>query len=202
MSMLWIHKPEYGIWIWFAKKLKFEGAPFETFMCNLCKESFCGFLQEEVNRIFNIEDDMERHWNVLKFTCGLMEDSSLLIERVCQAFVEIATRPNPRQSFCQLYGCLYLKDLHREKSAVSINPFNNAHLCYNNHRCVAVLCAYIENSNCELYYFNGWDKGESIDEECPWWEHLSSKRTNQVEQLKPCSVVIHQGLSVPMKTIY
>ena len=140
---------------------------------------------------------MERHWNVLKFTCGLMEDSSLLIERVCQAFVEIATRPKPRQSFCQLYGCLYLKDLHREKSAVSINPFNNAHLCYNNRRCIAVLCAYIENSNCQLYYFNGWDKGESIDEERPWWEHLSSKRTNQVEHFKPCSVVIHQGLSVP-----
>ena len=196
--MLWIHKPEYGIWIWFTKKLKFEGAPFETFMCNLCKESFCGFLQEEVNRIFNIEDDMERHWNVLKFTCGLMEDSSLLIERVCQAFVEIATRPKPRQSFCQLYGCLYLKDLHREKSAVSINPFNNAHLCYNNRRYIAVLYAYVENSNYELYYFNGWDKGESIDEK--WEQSSESKGTNQVEHFKPCSVVIHQGLSVPMKT--
>ena len=193
MSMLWIHKPEYGIWTWFAKKLKFEGAPFETFMCNLCKES-CGFLQEEVNRIFNIENDIDRHWNVLKFTCGLMEDSSLLIERVCQAFVKIATRPKPRQSFCQLYGCLYLKDLHREKSAVSINPFNNAHLCYNSHRRIAVIYAYMEDSNCELYYFNGWDKGESTK-----WEHLSvSKGTNQVEHLKPCSVVIHQGLFTSM----
>ena len=139
---------------------------------------------------------MERHWNVLKFTCGLMEDSSVLIERICQAFVEIATTPKPRQSFCQLYGCLYLKDLHREKSAVSRNPFNNPHLCYNNHRCMAAINA--ENRNYELYYFNGWDKGESIDEK--WEQHSESKGTNQVEHLKPCSVVIHQGLSTPMKT--
>ena len=139
---------------------------------------------------------MERHWNVLKFTCGLMKDSSLLIERVCRAFVEIATRPKPRQSFCQLYGCLYLKDLHREKSGVSINPFNNAHLCYNNRRYIT---AIFENSNYEheLYYFNGWDKGESTGEK--WEPPYESEGTNQVEHLKPCSVVIHQGLFIPMK---
>ena len=139
---------------------------------------------------------MERHWNVLKFTCGLMEDSSLLIERICQAFVEIATRPKPRQSFCQLYGCLYLKDLDREKSAISRSPFNNPHLCYNNQTYFAAI--YAENSNYELYYFNGWDKGESTDEK--WEQTPESKGTNQVEHLKPCSVVIHQGLFTAMET--
>ena len=139
---------------------------------------------------------MERHWNVLKFTCGLMVDSSVLIERICQAFVEIATRPKARQSFCQLYGCLYLKDLHREKSAISRNPFNNPHLCYNSYSCMAA-AVYAENRNYELYYFNGWDTGLSTDRK---WEQLSvSKGTNQdVEHLKPCSVVIHQGLFTNM----
>ena len=141
---------------------------------------------------------MERHWNVLKLTCGLMKDSSLLIEMICQAFVEIATRPTPRQSFCQLYGCLYLKDLDREKSAISRSPFNNSHLCYNNQTYFAAI--YAENSNYELYYFNGWDKGECTDVK---WEHLSkSKGTNQVEHLKPCSVVIHQGLLFTTVDIY
>ena len=141
---------------------------------------------------------MERHWNVLKLTCGLMKDSSLLIEMICKAFVKIATRPTPRQSFCQLYGCLYLKDLDREKSAVSRSPFNNPHLCYNNQTYFAAI--YAENSNYELYYFNGWDKGECTDVK---WEHLpKSKGTNQVEHLKPCSVVIHQGLLFTSMDIY
>ena len=137
---------------------------------------------------------MERHWNVLKFTCGLMVDSSVLIETICQAFVEIVTTPKPIQSLCQLYGCLYLKDLHREKSPISRSPFNNVHLCYNTCRQVAAFFA--GNRNYELYYFNGWDKGESPDEK--WVQLSESKRTNQVKLLKPCSVVIHQGLFTSM----
>ena len=108
--------------------------------------------------------------------------------------MEIATRPKPRQSFCQLYGCLYLKDLNREKSAISINPFNNTHLYYNNWGCTAA--RYPKHSNYELYYFNGWDKGEITDEK--WEQPSESEGTNQVEHLKPCSVVIHQGLFTSM----
>ena len=127
---------------------------------------------------------MERHWNVLKFTCGLMVDSSILIERICQAFVDIATRPKPRESFCSLYGSLYLKDLYQEKSERSLDPFCNRHLCYNS----------LISTECPLYYFNGWDVS--------WLEenamYILEEMLSETSISRPCSVVIHQGLQVPL----
>ena len=51
----------------------------------------CSFLQSDIEDIFRLPEDMERHWNVIRFTCGLMVDSSLLIERICEKFVDILT---------------------------------------------------------------------------------------------------------------
>ena len=135
---------------------------------------------------------MERHWNVLKFTCGLMEDSSLLIERICQAFVEIITNPNPSESFGSLYGSLYLKDLFREKSAKSVSPFSNAHVCYVRH------CNIPADSNYSLYYFNGWDTSREDESSSDAVKHLDSKSTDTAEKLQPCSVVIQQGPRTPL----
>ena len=74
---------------------------------------------------------MERHWNVLELTCGLMKDSSLLIENICQAFVEIVTTSKSKESFGSLYSSLYFIDINREKTPKSLSPFNNAQVCYN-----------------------------------------------------------------------
>ena len=161
------------------------------------KESFCCFLQEEVDQIFHVENDMEQHWNVLKFTCGLMDDSSLLIEMICQAFVKIVTRPNPSESFGSLYGSLYLKDLHREKSAKSLSPFNNAQLCYNR-------VGYIPTNpevyaNYRLFFLNGWDINqlEQINKKT-FERYVAYKEFSEGENLPQSTVVIHQGLQASL----
>ena len=56
--------------------------------------------------------DMERNWNVIKFTCGLMVDSSALIETVCKVFAEhkMSTGKCNESSFAYLYDHSYLRD--------------------------------------------------------------------------------------------
>ena len=141
---------------------------------------------------------MERHWNVLKFTCGLMMDSSPLIERICQAFVEIATRPKQRESFGSLYSSLYLTDIEREKSANSLSPFFNVELCYN--RLGHIQTNHAVHFNHRLFYLNGWDinRLDQITEQHTE-HHRAYEQISKVENLTPCSVVIHQGLREPLE---
>ena len=139
-----------------------------------------------------MENDMERHWNVLKFTCGLMDDSSLLIEKICQAFVEIVTRPNPNESFGSLYGNLYLTDIDREKSARSLSPFNNAQICYNR---VGYNTTNPEvHVNYPLFFLNGLDMLSVTEIVFDKYTYVAYKEFSERENLPPCSVVIHQGL--------
>ena len=143
---------------------------------------------------------MERHWNVLKFTCGLMVDSSVLIERICQAFVEIATRPKQRESIGSLYGSLYLTDIEREKSAKSLSPFVNAQLCYN--RLGHIPTNSEVHLNYRLFYLNGWDRSINHSEqitERDLEQHRTYKELSKSENSTPCSVVIHQGLRAPLE---
>ena len=140
---------------------------------------------------------MERHWNVLKFTCGLMTDSSLLIEKICQAFVEIVTRPKPRESFGSLYGSRYLTDINREKTRKSLNPFNNAQVCYNGLAYIPTNPEVQVNYH-RLFYLDGWDINqlEEITDET-LERHRAQKESS--EGKAPCSVVIHQGNQAPLE---
>ena len=97
---------------------------------------------------------MERHWNVLKFTCGLMDNSSVLIERICEEFGNmVTTEPSLSQqnsrSFAYLYNYQYLHDLQREKSSKSLSPMNNSQICCISQRIVQPV------PDCRMYYFYG-----------------------------------------------
>ena len=158
-------------------------------------------MQEEVDQIFSVENDMERQWNVLKFTCGLMDDSSLLIERICEAFVEIVTRPNPRGSFGSLYGSRYLTDINREKTPKSLNPFYNAQVCYSIPGCISTYPE--EQVDCHLLFLlNGWDMHQLRPVSQKIIERYLVPRLadgfNVGQNLPPCSVVIYQGLQAPL----
>ena len=142
---------------------------------------------------------MERHWNALKFTCGLMEDSSVLIERICEEFVEIVTRTKEIESFGSLYGTLYLTDIEQEKSAKSMSPFINPQLCY-----IRPIYGHIPTNpevhlNYRLFYLNGWDVTflRKITKRDLEW-HRAWKKYGKGKNLTPCSVVIHQGLYKPL----
>ena len=138
---------------------------------------------------------MERHWNVLKFTCGLMDDSSLLIESICQTFAKIITRRKPRESFGSLYGSLYLTDINREKSARSLSPFNNAQVSYNS-------LGYIP-TNHRLFYLNGWDINQMEEITMKNFErHGAYKKSSEGNNLSPCSVIIHQGKQIPIEYFF
>ena len=150
---------------------------------------------------------MERHWNVIKFTCGLMVDSSLLIERICKELAVVITSLTcpPHQETMSattkagqytvsphqdevVQVCAYreyLADLHREKSTNSVDPYNNREIC----------CINKENSvlhcNSKLNYFTEL-AGEI--------EHMPSPEQNvgqnrEQNQGPPCSVVIQEERS-------
>ena len=146
---------------------------------------------------------MQRHWNVIKFTCGLMVDSSLLIERICEQLAVVITSLTcpPHQETMSattkagqytvsphqdevVQVCAhneYLGDLYREKSTNSVDPYNNREIC----------CINKENSllhcNSKLYYFTELS-GEI--------EYMSPQEQNgEHNQGPPCSVVIQEERS-------
>ena len=123
---------------------------------------------------------MELYWNVIKFTCGLMGDSSELIESVCEVFAEHKMSIEENNTFFSVYDHMYLKDLSREKSPKSIDPFNNSEICcMNNSKSELV-------ENCNLYYFYGTDeflKYKQTRKRCP----------NVKCTTKPCGIVINES---------
>ena len=130
-----------------------------------------------------------------------MEDSSLLIENICQAFVEIVTTPKPKESFGSLYGSLYFIDINREKTLKSLSPFNNAQVCYNSLGYIPPNpeVHYTRKYHC-LFYLNGFDinlLGEITEE--PLERLMAHEEYGEGESLVPCSVVIHQGLQAPLE---
>ena len=147
---------------------------------------------------------MERHWNVIKFTCGLMVDSSLLIERICKELAVVVTSLfcPPDQETWKPVGqymvfphqdevvqvCAhkeYLADLHREKSPNSVDPYNNREMC----------CINKENSvmhcNSKLYYFT--ELAGEIEHMLVPEQNVGKNR--EQNQGPPCSVVIQEERS-------
>ena len=73
---------------------------------------------------------MEENWNVLKFTCGLLENSSMLIEKICNTFCDIFSKfMNREHSTVYLRSVLLLDDLNRERSNISVSPYCNSVIC-------------------------------------------------------------------------
>ena len=95
----------------------------------------------------------------MKFTCGLMEDSSVLIERICEEFVDIlknTTFDVWYEKSCQFfYNYTYLAELNREKSSVSLDAFHNSVICCLNRR------SSVLSKKCQCYYFYGIDRFEN-----------------------------------------
>ena len=122
---------------------------------------------------------MELYWNVIKFTCGLMSDSSELIQSVCKVFVEhkMSIDENNRHSFVYLYDHQYLKDLSLERSPQCIDPFNNREMCCMNNSKSEL------GENCSLYYFYGTD-------EYLKYTHIPKRSQNIQNGTKPCGIVI------------
>ena len=134
---------------------------------------------------------MKHQWNVVKFTCGLMDDSSVLIKRVCEAFVDIMKNTTfvwYDKSFQFLYNYTYLADLHHEKSPTSLNPFRNNVIC----------CMKDRNSvlreNSQSYYFYGTDCFENYQTEPGLVMDLQEVRKKST---KPCAVFIREPTNSP-----
>ena len=87
---------------------------------------------------------MKRHWNVMKFTCGLLVDSSFFIVRICEQFVDVLKNTTfdvwNEKSYQFLYNYAYLADLVREKSSTSVDPLRNSVICCMNSR-YSVFCS-------------------------------------------------------------
>ena len=134
---------------------------------------------------------MKRHWNVVRFTCGLLVDSSLLIERICEQFVDILKNTTfyvwLERSFQFLYNYTYLADLVQEKSSYSLDPFRNSVICCMNSR-YSVL-----SQPCQCYYFYGADLFE---------HYRSDSMAATVQEVtkgeaEPCTVFIRETRDSP-----
>ena len=126
---------------------------------------------------------MVQHWNVLRYTCGLMEDSSLLIESICDVFVAKKMLPIGERrllSYNDLYDHQYLSDLNIERSTQSTNPFDNTE----------IFCMHNEHlelgQNRSLYYFYGTREYHryKLPLECS---------LNHITNPKPCIVIINEA---------
>ena len=135
---------------------------------------------------------MDRHWNVIKFTCGLMENSSVLIERICKELVGILTtmtlNPEHEKSILFLYNHGYLRDLDRDRSHASCNPYSNRIICCMNERYSRM------QRNRELYYFYGAEVFEYYVD-CAEKPLQRQTRSNLNASVKPCSIVIRETSS-------
>ena len=129
--------------------------------------------------MFDIKRDMERNWNVIKFTCGLMADSSELIETVCKVFAEqkMSTDEENKYSFGYLYDHHYLKDLSLERSPQSVDPFNNSEICCMNDSKSEL------RENCSLYYFYG-------TYEYMKYTDVAINLPSRKSSTKPCGIII------------
>ena len=149
----------------------------------------CSFLQSDTEDIFRLPEDTKRHWNVIKFTCGLLVDSSLLLERICEKFVDILTTmtldTEHEKSFMFLYNHGYLRDLDRERSSISCDPYSNRIICCMNSR------SSLMRRNCQLYYFYGGDVFEYYVN-CVGTSLLRELRSSVNGSVKPCSIVIRE----------
>ena len=127
--------------------------------------------------MFDIKKDMERTWNVIKFTCGLMADSSELIECVCKVFAESKMSTEESNTFYSVYDHNYLNDLKREKSSQSVDPFNNSEICCMNNSKSEL------GNNCSLYYFYGTN--EYIK-----YTKIQTDQPHCRQSTKPCGIVV------------
>ena len=138
-----------------------------------------------------MENDIEKHWNVFKFTCGFLQDSTLFIEKTCSAICDIIVRKSKSQSSIVrrnlrtashpflLMDFLCLDDLNRERSSISISPFNNA-----------VVCSLLGETttlhqNRSLYFINGLNKQNIVDV-----APLLPASSNII----PCTIILTVGL--------
>ena len=134
---------------------------------------------------------MKRHWNVIKFTCGLMVDSSLLIERICEQFVDVLKNTTfdvwREKSYQFLYNYTYLAELVKEKSSLSLDPFkNNVIRCMNSRYSVL-------SQPCQCYYFYGAGSFEN---------YRSDSMAATVQEVakgeaEPCTVFIRETRDSP-----
>ena len=127
---------------------------------------------------------MERNWNVIKFTCGLMGDSSELIQSVCKVFAEhkMSIDENNRHSFGYLYDHSYLQDLSLESSPQCTDPFNNSEICCMSNNKSAL------GENCSLDYFYG--TGEYMK-----YIKIHTDQRQCRQGTKPCGIVINEANS-------
>ena len=83
--------------------------------------------------------------NVVLFMYGLMDDPSLLVQKVCDE-VKLSYKKDTEMRFLHLL----LKTLHKERPDAPINPLYNEWVCWMNH--------YLPQpyTSSQLYYFNGF----------------------------------------------
>ena len=143
-----------------------------------------------MDAIFNLPTDMKLHWNVIKFTCGLLVDSSLLIERICEQFVDVLKDTTfdvcPEKSYQFLYNYTYLADLAQEKSSSSVDPFRNSVIYCMNSR-YSVL-----RENCKSFYFYGTDRFEYYG---PYF--MTTAQQVAKCEAEPCTVFIRETRDSP-----
>ena len=134
---------------------------------------------------------MKRHWNVIKFTCGLMVDSSLLIEKICEQFVDILKNTTFdvwfERSYQFLYNYTYLADLVKEKSSLSLHPYRNSVICCMNSR-YSVL-----SQPCQCYYFYGADSFQNYRTE----SMAATVQQVTKSEAEPCTVFIRETRDSP-----
>ena len=90
------------------------------------------YFQFQIEKIFKSWTDIERHWNIVKFACGMLEDAQIIVQHVCEKFIEMwVTRL--REMGVHGFGewCLApLIEIAHEMQEKCIDPFHNVHFNY------------------------------------------------------------------------
>ena len=90
------------------------------------------YFQFQIEKIFKSWDDIERHWNIVQFACGMLAHAQIIVQHVCEKFTEMwVTRLREMGVHGFDEWCLSpLIEIAHEIQEKCIDPFHNVHFNY------------------------------------------------------------------------